>query len=196
MESDIAIGNLGLVVQNARKLAKLQMEVGELEEKLKDKKHELRTFAFETMPELMLSEHVTDLGLDNGYRLELDEVFQANLPAKSTIQKADEEEQPALLKRYNDGMQWLISQKADDIIKNRLVIDLGKDTKAETKAFLQLAKKLKVPVDQSQTVHPGTLKKYLQEKLAKGADVPLETFAVVVGHEAKIIAPQPTKGEL
>src|SRR6185312_13633074 len=189
MENEI-LGNIELVAKNARKLARLQMEVDDLEQRLKDKKAELRLFAFDTMPELMRSEHISDLGLDNGYRLELDEVFEANLPAKSTIEKADEDEQPALLKRFQDGIKWLLKNKADDIIKNRLTIDLGKDSKKETEAILAIAKKLRVPVDQSQTVHPGTLKKYLKEKLAKGANVPLETFAVQVGQRAKIIAPK------
>lgn len=187
------VGDVTPVVENARRLMKLEMDIIQLTDAINQKKKEYEALATEQLPELMDSVGVTGLDLANGYRLELKPVFRASLPAKSTIENADDEERPQLLRRLKDGLTWLRKHKAADLVKNTLRIDLGKGQDAAAKEFAALAKRLKVTIDRSETVHPGSLSKFLKEKMETGAEVPFDTFGVFSGRKAEIKAPKKGK---
>jgi hypothetical protein len=189
----VSAKNVAAVVEQARLLMKLEIEIARLETALKEKKTAHNLLATETLPGLMDSAGIEGLPLRHGYELELKKVLRASLPAKSTIENADEEEQPMLIRRFKDGLAWLRKHKAQDIIRNTLKIDLGKGQDRETREILALAKRLKVPVDRSETVHPASLSSFLRERLANGAEVPFETFGVFNGREAKIKPPKKGK---
>lgn len=186
--------DLESVINQARLLMRLDLEIGQLEVKLKEQKQAYNKLATETLPELMDSVDAgTAIPLGNGYTLQLEDVFRANIPAESTIEKADDEERPALEKRRADALSWLRQNKASDIIKNTLKVDLGKGQDSIAKKFAALAEKLKVPLKRSETVHYQTLANLLQEKLEAGTEVPFETFSVFKGRKATIQAPKKPK---
>jgi len=189
----IGIGDVTPVVNQARRLMKLELEIEQLKAAIASKQEEYNRLSMEELPALMDSVGIAGLPLTNGYTLILNDIFRASLPAKSTIEHADAEERPQLLARFQAGIRWLRQQRAADLIKNTLRIDLGRGQEATAREFMALARQRKVSVDRSQTVHPATLAKFLKEKLAMGTDVPLETFGVFVGREAEVKAPKEKK---
>ena len=188
-----SIGDVTAVVTAARRLRKLELEIEQLQATIDTKQEEYNRLSTDELPALMDSVGIAGLPLQNGYTLTLKDIFRASLPAKSTIEKADTEERPQLLARFNTGIRWLRQHKAADLIKNTLRIDLGRGQEATAREFVALARQYKVSVDRSQTVHPAALAKFLKEKLAMGTDVPLETFNVFDGREAEVKAPKAPK---
>lgn len=192
-ERPVDPAKVALVVDNARRMMRLEMEIADIEQKLRTKQEEYDKLSTDELPGLMESVGIKTLPLANGYTLDLKPVFRASLPAKSTIEKANDEERPILLARFTDGLKWLRKHKAGDLIKNTLKLDLGKGQDAVVKEFMALAKRLKVSVDRSETVHPGSLGKFLREQLEIGTDVPFETFGVFDGRKAEIKPPKKGK---
>lgn len=191
------------VIRLANQMITLQNEIEDLEKNLASSKADLLKMQVETMPELMESLGVSSQTLTNGYQIISRPLFQSNIPALSTIEKADEYDRDLLLQRREDCINWLTRNNGDSLIKTEIKIKLGKGQTALLNAILKTLKILRfidpvtkktvparVPIEQSETVHPASLNKFLQETLANGADVPLETFAVHQGKKAEIKAPK------
>lgn len=191
------------VIRLANQMITLQNEIEDLEKNLASSKADLLKMQVETMPELMESLGVSSQTLTNGYQIITKPLFQSNIPALSTIEKADEYDRDLLLQRREDCINWLTRNNGDSLIKTEIKIKLGKGQTALLNAILKTLKILRfidpvtkktvparVPIEQSEIVHPASLNKFLQETLANGADVPLETFAVHQGKKAEIKAPK------
>lgn len=190
----VTTGNVALVLDTAKQLFNLGLDIEELEASLKLKQAQYFKLSTETLPDLMDSEGVSSpLGLKNGFLLEVSDVIRASIPAESTIEKAEPGEREILEERRVAGLTWLRKNKAGDIIKDTLKIEIGRGGGTIIRKFLELAKAQKVPITRSETVHPGTLGKLLKEKLAKGVVVPVDTFGLFRGRQAKIVAPKTKK---
>lgn len=190
-------GSLPVVVRNAQKLVKLDEEIEQLQLKIGQLESQRQELASKVLPDLMDASNVSSLSLSNGCILELKEIFSASLPAQSTIEKADEETRVLLLHRWEEGVKWLKENKALDILKSTIKIQLGRKQQAYLKQFAALAKRLKIPINSALTVHPATLASVLKEKMAQGATVPMDIFGIYQGREAIIKMPKqkkPTKG--
>ena len=190
----------------ANRMINLQYAIEVLEKEASDLKAELLKIQTETMPELMESLGITAQTLTNGYHLITKPLFQSNIPALSTIEKADECERDILLQRREDGLAWLAHNGGDSLVKTEVRIKLGKGQTALLKALLKALKALRfkdpitkkdvparLPIEQSETVHPASLNKFLQETLANGTEVPLETFSVYQGKKAEVKPPRDKK---
>lgn len=194
-------GDVTKVIAKAKEMFKMELEIKLMQQQLAEKEEQYRVLSTETMPALMKAENVdvSGVNLQDGYRLTCDPVFRANLPAESTIEKAkDDEERAALEERREQGLTWLRKNKGEDLIKNELKFNLGKGTSAFSRALLAAVKKLRatepfkkvdVVTSQKESVHQGSLSKYLREKIENGVSVPVETFAIFDGRVAKISAP-------
>lgn len=194
------------VIQQARLMMKLELEIAALEKRAKEKKQEHEKIATETLPALMKAEGLTSLGLNGGYSLVLDEFFRANIPAESTIEKANDEDRDALLERREQGFDWLRRNQGADLIKNEIKIGLPRGMEKVAKLVLKAiadirvknpkTKKEEAPameVERKVFVHQGALGSFLKEKVESGVEVPYETFSIHTGQEAKIKAPKGQK---
>ncbi len=199
-------GNVSLVIEQAQIMYNLGKEIEQLEDLLKSKEEEYRRLSCDTLPTLMESEGVDHVGLKNGFQLVLDPAFRASLPAESTIDKADEEDRPMLEKRRMDGLEWLKDNQASSVIKTEIKVKLSTGQIKLANEVLKTLRnfswkvkgkleKVRLDIDQKENVHPGTLSKLLKEKRDNGVDIPLDTFAVFDGKEAKIKPPKKGKGE-
>jgi hypothetical protein len=178
------------VVKLAERMVALEMRISQAYAQAAQDSAELLRIRRDEMPDLMRTLGIKDQTLTNGWQLELQPVFEASLPSYSAMEKADGEEAMLLEQRRNAGFKWLRGNKAADLIKNILKMDLGKGEDAKAKQLVALAKKLKVPFEHSESVHAGSLKKFLREKVAGGADVPFDTFAVFSGEMASVKPPK------
>ena len=187
------VGDTGPVIKQAQRLWKLEHEIEATKTRLKELEDERNTLALDTLPNLMESVGVSNLTLNNGWKLDIKPNFRASIPSTSAIERADDDERPLLINRLEEGLRWLRNNKGGDLIKSTLKLDLGRGQEKLAKQFMTLAKQLKVPINKSLAVHPGTLASFLREKLSKGATVPLDTFGVYDGKEAVLKAPKKGK---
>lgn len=182
------------VIRLAERMVKMETQIHFLENALASEKAELRRIETEEMPALMQTLGFKRMELTDGWTLEVKPFFEASLPSFSSIESAkDPEEQMDLDERRNAGFKWLRGHKASDLIKNILRMDLGKGNDAAAKKLAALAKSLKIPFEQSESVHAGSLKKFLRETLEAGRDIPFDTFAVFSGEMATVKPPKVVK---
>lgn len=199
-ESDLGIGTsspeaIEAVIKKARELYHCELHITTLKEELAKQEERRLNLQREVLPELMQTADVTRVTLGNDWELTLGDIFHSSLPSKSAIERTkDDDERYSLEQRLKEGLSWLRKHKAGDLIKNTIKFDLGRGQDKVKAQILALAKKLKLPVTHSETVHPQTLNKFLRETLANGKDIPMETFSVFSGKEASLTQPKPKKG--
>ncbi len=197
-------GNVGLVIDQARVLWALEKEITALKLLLKGKEIEHRIFTTITLPELMRTEGVNNVGLSNGYKLLVEDVYRGNIPAEGTIEDAEDEERELLSQRRDDGLKWLHENKAGDVIRTEIKLEFAPSENKLVKlvmaalAALQLfkvnGKTVSLVIKKKESVHPATLSKLLKEKRDIGVEVPIDTFAIFDGKVAKLKKP-PKKGK-
>ncbi len=198
-------GDVSQVIEAAREMMQVAMKIEKCEETLALLKADYLLKSTETLPRIMEAAGYKvgqSLDLPNGYRIELNPAFRANIPAEGTIEKAEGEEKEALLVRREEGIAWLDANGGEPLIKQRFQIDLPKDFAALRPALRAAVaklvasakfKKARIELEEKETIHAGSLAKFLREKIAAGKDVPLETFAVFNGKCAEIKAPSQGK---
>lgn len=196
----------GIITEQAQEMYRLERCIENMKLDLKSKQEQYRILATEKLPGLMQQFGTDGFPLANGYTLVIEPAFRANLPAESTIEKADEEERPMLERRREEGLRWLQQHNASAIIKNEIKVKLGTGQSALARAVMTALRnfswkvkgkiqKVRLDFDQKESVHPGTLSKLLKELRDNGVDLPLDTFAVFDGKEATIKPPKGKKEE-
>jgi hypothetical protein len=82
--------------------------------------------------------------------------------------------------------EWLRENGYDDIIKNVVACEFGRGEDDQASAFKAFAAKEGFPADQTESVHSGTLKAFVRERVEAGDDFPMELFGAYVGQRAII----------
>ena len=178
--------DLVAIVETARKMYKLHVEIEAAEKELADKKKEFNDLQLVKLPEQMSSCGLSSFKLDNGYIIDVKEFIRASVPTESAISEADDEEKAVLQDRRKKALAWLRKHKADSLIKNKLTAEFGKGMDKAAKQFFALIKKAKVPVKCEESINFQTLNSYIKEQLGKGVDVPSEPFGLFIGKKAEI----------
>lgn len=155
-------------------LAKLLVEqeslVAVLEEDLKNAKAAALKTKREDLPELMREFGLLELRLDTGQRIEVKEDIECKIPEN----------------RRTEAMAWLNGHGFGGLIKTVVTVEFGR---GEIETAEQLAGKLiddGLPAVALETVHPATLKAFVNEQLAAGQSVPFDLFGVFPYSFAKL----------
>lgn len=184
---------LARLINHAREMARKLKRVSELEAEQKEIQEAYDLLAQTVVPDLMRECGLPSLPLGNGWSIEVEPVFRANLPSPSAIEKAKGEEAEALIQRLTAGLAWLNEEKGGDLVNDTFVISLGKGKQDEAKAISELIERLKLDGERVEKVHHAQLAKFLKEKIAAGKEVPFDTFAVFSGDVAKLVPPPQPK---
>jgi hypothetical protein len=155
-------GNLGEISNLARKIRQAQQEVEEIEKDLKSRKKDLLKLTDEELPSAMQELGMSSFSLDDGSTAS---ILVANRPL---------------------AYEWLRENGYDDIIKNVVSCEFGRGEDDQASAFKAFAAKEGFPADQSESVHSGTLKAFVRERVEAGDDFPMELFGAYVGQRAII----------
>jgi len=139
--TDDEIKSVSLLVE---KQCALEDEVETLEDKLKQKKLDLRKVAWEQLPEAMFALKCNKFELDSGACVEIDQTLRAN------ITKAN---QPWC-------HDWLRDNGHGDIIRDEVKTKFGVGESDKAKALGEFLDMAEQPFTQTQTVHPQTLKAF------------------------------------
>ena len=98
---------------------------------------------------------------------------------------------------------WLRAHNFGDLIKNQVIIDVGKGNDEKVQRLATLAAELGLTADHKETVHAGTLKAFVKEQIekqsvvdldrAQGDAIPQELFGVYIRDVAEIKQPSNTR---
>ena len=182
-----ASNEIGVITDLAQKMYSLEDEIAKLEEQLKQRKQDLKVLAEETIPDTMHELNLKDFTLRNGAKITIKEFIKASIPTQSAIDRAKDEDEKVKLKLLQQqGFDWLKANGAADLIKNTVEVQFGRDENEACNEFTEQLRENKTLYKRSMGVHPGTLSKFLQDRLENGKKVPMETFRVYTGRIANI----------
>jgi hypothetical protein len=145
-------------------------EVEKIEGDLKKAKEESRRLREEIIPCALQELGLTKLVLDTGETITLSQDVYASIPQEKK-QKA---------------FSWLTEMGFSGLIKIDVITSFSKGQYHQAKDFHDKLYAKGIASKLSQTVHPQTLKAFLKEQMAKGADVPLDFFGATSVFKTKI----------
>ncbi len=145
------------------------------------------------LPDAMNAAGMKKFTLASGETLEVKPFVRASIPSQTAIDKADGLDRQALELRRSNAFSWLKSKGAEALIQVELYATFGKGKqKAATKFAESIRNKGYMSIVE-ETVHNGTLVKFLKEQLSEGVEVPVVPFSLFSGNKAEISKPKPTK---
>jgi hypothetical protein len=174
------------VVDLARELYKLHVEIVELDRQRAEKAKKFNELQMVTLPERMASSGLASFQLANGYIVSIKEFISASVPTETQVDDAEGVEKAVLLDRRKKALKWLRDNKAGDLVKNKLTAEFGKGADKFAKKFFNMIKKAGYPTKCEESVNYQTLNSFIKEQLAKGVDIPSEPFALFIGKKAEI----------
>lgn len=145
------------------------------------------------LPDAMTSAGVKDFTLSSGEKVEVSDVVRGSIPSATSIEKAEGAERAALEERKLSALSWLRKNKAEALIKTELSASFGKGQGKDAQKIRQMIVKAGFPATLDETVNFQTLNKFLRESIERGIDVPVETFSLFTGKQAKIAKPRAKK---
>lgn len=156
----------------AEKQVILEERIEKGEALLKQLTAELNQIRDKDLPAAMQEIGVSSITLTNGKKIEIKTEVYASIPKDG--------------EHAGKALPWLRDHNFGGLIKNVISTEFGKgeDDKA-IQAATVLAEAGFTPT-QKETVHPQTLKAFLKEQLAAGAEIPLELFGAFVVDRAKV----------
>lgn len=167
----------------ARQLWAAEREKAKLEAAVVAKDEEIALLETKLLPQAMRDVSMTDFGLEGGFRIELE---------KGVAGSIKKENEPK-------AFEWLEERKHGGIIKHVLTISFGKGEAAWARKFMaDLAKRKKpLPVERKDSIHAGTLKKFIKEmialenvgKLPPDQRLPRDLFGIFEFERANLIDP-------
>lgn len=183
------------IVKIAEKAEAMQANIESQEKQLKERKKELEHILTEVLPDAMTEEMLQEFKLDSGVVVKLKSIVSGNLPAPGTIAKAKGEEKERLMQRLQDGITWLHSNGAGDLIKNEVSVLMPAGSNELADKAVESLRSLNLTPVRNMTVHPQTLNSYLREAMANGVEIPQEPFGLYTGQVAKFELPKAKKSQ-
>lgn len=165
--------------------------VAAAEAELKEAKADLHRYEFETLPQAMIQGGSQSFVSADGHKVTLSDHLDASLPSLGQIKDAEDGEREELIKRRQQGFEWLRENNGASLIKNQIIIDVPKGADSAADEIMALAAKLQLTWERGESVHAASLKSFIKEKLKMpNVVVPLELFRVFQGKRAKLTPPK------
>lgn len=180
VEEQAAAGSdaLDRITALARLLVQQQAEVARVELELGAAKAALARTETEDLPELMKELGLLDIKLLDGSKVEVKQEVQCGISEA----------------RRPEAHKWLTDHKFGGLIKTAILLEYDSDERAlAVKAAQKIAKALNRDVEVKEQVHPATLKSFIKEQLALGAEgskPPADLFGIFPFNKAKVTAPK------
>jgi hypothetical protein len=163
-------GVLKTVSELARAIAAKEAQVADLDRQLKDAKKELLKLTDEDLPASMAEMGLASFTLDDGSQIDVKPTYGASI----------------LVDNRPKAYEWLRDNGYDDIIKNNVSVSFGRGEDDLANAFKAVAEKEGYVPQQDTSIHAGTLKAFVRERIEAGDEFPMELFGAYVGQRAFI----------
>ncbi len=158
------------ISQLAHEQLRLEDEVEQAEERLKDLKDQLRAIERGKLPEALAKFRLTKFEIEGGGEVSVKDDVYAGITV---------ENQPK-------AFAWLERSGNDDLIKNEISLNFGKGQDAESQALVDTLTEQGYSFQRKRSVHPQTLKAFVRHALEEGVAIPFDTFSIHVDKVAKI----------
>jgi len=151
-------------------LQKLEDEVKEDEERLKDKKQKIDKLSGIAIPEIMESMKLKTMKLSDGSGIEIREMYSATIPVANR----------------EGAFNWLRNNGLGDLIKNEITVSFGRNEDNKASEYADLARGRGYQPSQKLKVEPMTLKALFRERSENNQELPAEHFNLFKGNRTKI----------
>ena len=151
-------------------LQKLEDEVKEDEERLKDKKQRIDKLSGIAIPEIMESMKLKTMKLSDGSGIEIREMYSATIPVANK----------------EGAFNWLRNNGLGDLIKNEITVSFGRNEDNKASEYADLARGRGYQPSQKLKVEPMTLKALFRERSENNQELPAEHFNLFKGNRTKI----------
>jgi hypothetical protein len=162
--------------QLAAKQGMLELEIEDLEEKLKELRKEHSEYADKLVPALMQEIGMDRVRTKGGLDVELVEHIRASVP-----QDNDKRER---------AFSYLHETGNDGIIKREITVRYGREDGKFADDLLAAMKDMGVAdhgtIEHEWTIHNSTLVAFLKNELKEGKNVPMEAFGAFIQRQAKL----------
>jgi len=158
------------VASLARQIRDEELYIKDLETDLKAAKKKLQKLTDDDMPSMLAEIGISSFALDDGSTVEVKATYGASI----------------LVDNRPQAYEWLRDNGYDDIIKNVVSCEFGRGEDDQASAFKAFASKEGFPADQNESIHSGTLKAFVRERVEAGDEFPMELFGAYVGQRAII----------
>ena len=149
--------SIGAVADMAQQMFDLEREISDLTEVLKQKKQNLTKLAEQDLPDLMQELNVKDFTLNNGAKVEVQDVTSGSIPSAGAIQKAKGDDKAELEMRQQQCFDWLRANKAGDLIKSNVEVQFGRDEDQACNNFTDELRERNLFYRRAVGVHHGSL---------------------------------------
>ena len=163
-------GQLGDISVLARKIQIQQNKVSALEKELKEEKKALLKLTDEDLPAAMQEVGINSFELEDGATVKVMPTYGASI----------------LVNNRPAAYDWLRENGYDDIIKNVVSCQFGRGEDDQASSFQAFAVQQGYPAAQDESIHAGTLKAFVRERVEAGDEFPMELFGAWVGQRAVI----------
>ena len=182
-----ASNSLGAITEVGQRMFDLTVEIEQLEERLREKKWELRKISEEELPDLMQELNVKDFTLGNGAKLEVREFTSHSIPTKTSINHRKEEDaKNELILRRKACFNWLKENNAGNLIKNGIKVTFQKGQDKECDAFTKDILSKGYEFEREIGVSYPQLNGHFKDLMADGKKLPTDLFKIYTGRVAKI----------
>lgn len=168
-----AIRRLG---QLAAKQVLLELEIEDLEGKLKDLKKEHSVYSEKLVPAVMAEIGLASVKTLSGVRVEVKDYVRASIP-----QDAD---------RRDRAMKYITETGNSGIVEQEITISCSKNSELDIDMVLAALKDMGVndqaDVKHQWTIHNSRLVAFIKEELREGRNIPMDAFGAFVQKQAKI----------
>jgi hypothetical protein len=160
------------IAQECINLKKIEDEIAELEERLKDKKSDADHISSKVIPELLAEQGLSEIKLADGSKVSVRKEFRATLPKDEV--------------RRDAAYKWLRDQGLGDIIKNNVSVTFGKGEDDKAQSLIDLAVDNGYEPNQKSDVAWNTLTALYEERVKAGLDMPSDVFSLWIKDKTKI----------
>ena len=161
---------LDAVSRLANEASKMEAQIRELENKLKEEKSSLRKITDEQLPEALEEMNLQKFPLVDGCEISIKPIYSASIPRD----------------RRDEAYAWLRENDFGDLVKNNITVTFGRGEDEKAVEFQGLAAKNGFEPVQLEKVEPMTLKGWLRERVEAGDAVPLDLFGAYISNRATI----------
>jgi len=159
-----SMGGLGKLTEMAEEMNDLEAEVAAFQDQIKERKKRIDALAMDDIPSLMdeVGGGIEGVTLKNGHKLTLRAFHSGKIPDDKKA----------------EAIAWLDEHKFSDLIKTAVAINFGMHEFEKAEALAEQLQKEGMNVSADQSVHTGTLGKWIKEMAAEGkfGEIPEELF--------------------
>lgn len=178
MESEVQVASdaaLSKIADLGKTMVELEAELAAIDEQRSAKAEELKAIQEGSLPEAMTEAGLAEFKTKSGAKITVKPYYSARINAENG----------------EECHAWLRDNGFGDLIKNEVVVSLGKGQDEITAKVKEFAEDLGLKTVTKEAVHSSTLAAFVKEQVESGSDFPLDLFNTHIGRKAKVTLPKP-----